>query len=287
MVICGGGAMTSVAGSRHHHDGTCRVREQIMTTRTTVPVGAPCWTDLWTSDVEGSRRFYGELFGWEAGEPSPEFGGYFMFNRAGVPVAGAMGDMPDNPAQNLWKIYLATDDIARTVKAAEAEGGQIVVPAMPVADLGIQAVLTDPTGAGVGVWQPATFPGFSVLDESGSPSWFELFATDYIRVVDFYRSVFRWETQVLSDTDDFRYTVLNPGDDGQLAGIMDARSFVPAGGSYWSVYWETEDVDATVAKLRSLGGGVTREATDTPYGRMATVTDPCGAGFKLRQAPTA
>jgi predicted enzyme related to lactoylglutathione lyase len=195
--------------------------------------------------------------------------------------------MPDNPAPNIWKIYLATDDITRAVKAVEAEGGQVVFPAMPVADLGVQAVLTDPTGAGLGAWQSGTFSGFSVLDEPGSPSWFELFTTDYAGAVEFYHSVFRWETEVVSDTDDFRYTVLSLGDGGQLAGIMDAKNFVPAGGSYWSVYWETEDVDATVAKLRSLGGGVTQEATDTPYGRMATVTDPCGAGFKLRQAPTA
>ena len=43
-----------------------------MTTREHAPVGAPCWADLWTSDVEGSRRFYSELFGWEAAEPSEE-----------------------------------------------------------------------------------------------------------------------------------------------------------------------------------------------------------------------
>ena len=57
-----------------------------MTTRDSAPIGAPCWADLWTSDVEGSRRFYSELFGWEANEPSPEFGGYFMFTRNGVPT---------------------------------------------------------------------------------------------------------------------------------------------------------------------------------------------------------
>jgi hypothetical protein len=62
-----------------------------MTTRDRAPIGSPCWVDLWTSDVEGSRTFNTELFGWEAQEPSPEFGGYFMFIRNGVPVAGAMG----------------------------------------------------------------------------------------------------------------------------------------------------------------------------------------------------
>ena len=47
-----------------------------MPTRDRAPLGAPCWADLWTSDVEGSRAFYSEVFGWEAQEPSPEFGGY-------------------------------------------------------------------------------------------------------------------------------------------------------------------------------------------------------------------
>ena len=52
-----------------------------MPTRDIAPIGSPCWVDLWTSDVEGSRRFYRDLFGWEAEEPSAEFGGYFMFTR--------------------------------------------------------------------------------------------------------------------------------------------------------------------------------------------------------------
>src|SRR3954467_6630594 len=131
-----------------------------MTTRDSAPLGAPCWADLWTSDVDGSRRFYSELFGWEAQEPSEEFGGYFMFTRGGQPVAGGMGDMPDMKANDTWKIYLATDDITKTVEAAEGTGAQVVAPVMPIADLGSQAVLVDPTGATVGAWQPDTFPGF-------------------------------------------------------------------------------------------------------------------------------
>ena len=258
-----------------------------MTTRTAAPAGAPCWADLWTSDVEGSRRFYGELLGWEALEANPDFGGYFMFARDGVPVAGAMGDMPDDPAQDLWKIYLATDDIAATVEAAGRAGAEIVVPATPVGDLGFQAVVTDPTGAGVGMWQAAAFAGFSTLDEPGAPSWFELFTTGYPRAVDFYRSVFGWDTEVVGDSDEFRYTVLHPAGSAPLAGIMDASAFLPAGGSSWSIYWETADVDAAVATVRSLGGTVTAEPADSPYGRMATVADPSGATFRLRQGPPA
>jgi hypothetical protein len=255
-----------------------------MTTRTSAPIGSPCWADLWTSDVEGSRKFYAELFGWEALEPSPEFGGYFMFTRDGAPVAGAMGDMAGMKADNSWKIYLATDDMSKTLEAAQAAGAQVVAPAMMVADLGTQAVLIDPTGAVLAAWQPGTFPGFSVLGEHGAPSWFELLTRDYATAVAFYRSAFRWETNTVSDADDFCYTVMrNPTGDGELAGIGDASAFLPAGvPSYWSVYWEVDDVDATVARAQALGGSVLAAAEDSPYGRLATVADPAGAQFKLR-----
>ena len=66
--------------------------------------------------------------------------------------------MADN---NTWKLYLGTDDIAKTLGAAEAKGAQVTSPPMAVADLGTQAVLIDPTGAQLGAWQPGAFPGFT------------------------------------------------------------------------------------------------------------------------------
>ncbi|HEX4244232.1 MAG TPA: VOC family protein [Acidimicrobiales bacterium] len=257
-----------------------------MTTRERAPIGSPCWADLWTSDVEGSRKFYGELLGWESEEPNPEFGGYFMFTRDGLPVAGGMGDMGDDmPANDTWKIYLATDDIDKTAAAAVAQGAEIIAPAMPVADLGIQLVLTDPTGAHLGAWQPLAFPGFTVLNEHGTESWCELFTRDHATAVAFYRSVFQWDTTTVGDSDEFRYTTMS-GPDGDLAGIMDATAWLPEGvPAHWSIYWEVDDIDATVATVKALGGSVVADPEDTPYGRLGTVTDPAGAQFKLRTTP--
>ena len=259
-----------------------------MTNRDVTPVGAPCWTDLWTSDVEGSRRFYCEMFGWEAQEPSPEFGGYFMFTRRGVPVAGGMGDMGDMAADNTWKIYLDTDDIKQVVREGEAAGAQFMVPPTPVADMCIQAVFMDSTGATLGAWQAGAFPGFQVLEEHGAPSWFELYARDYAAAVSFYQTVFRLEARSVADGDEFRYTTLRAeGSDVELAGIMDARTFLGEGvPSHWTTYWEVDDVDASVAKVRTLGGSVITDAADSPYGRIAAVADPIGALFRLRTGPS-
>ena len=119
------------------------------------PAGPTCGRRTWRA----RRKFYSDIFGWEAQEPSAEFGGYFMFTRNGVPVAGGMGDMGDLRANNTWKVYLTTDDLARTVKTAEAEGGQLVGPPMAVADLGTQAVLDDPTGAALAHGNRGHSPG--------------------------------------------------------------------------------------------------------------------------------
>jgi predicted enzyme related to lactoylglutathione lyase len=258
-----------------------------MTTRDTAPIGAPCWADLWTSDVEGSRSFYPALFGWEAQEPDAEHGGYFLFTREGVPVAGAMGPFGDQTPSNRWSVYLCTDDVAKVVEVAEAEGAQVISPAMSVDELGTQAIFLDPSGAHFGAWQPGTFQGFTVFDEPGAPSWFELSTRDHDRAIDFYTSVFRWDTHPMESDAEMTYTLVREqGGEEDLAGVMAAGAFLPEGvPSHWNIYWEVEDVDATIAKAIELGGSVIEEAWDTPHGRLAMVTDPTGAPIKLRSGP--
>jgi predicted enzyme related to lactoylglutathione lyase len=234
-----------------------------------------------TSDTERSREFYSRLFGWTAEEPAEEFGGYFNFTKDGVRVAGCMASQAGSDLPDAWSVYLATDDAAKAVDTATAHGGQVHVQAMAVGDFGTMAFLTDSGGAGVGVWQPGTHRGFGVLNEPGAPSWFELHTRDYQAAVDFYRTVFGWDTHVLSDTPEFRYTTLTQGE-SWLAGIMDATGLLPDGvPAHWSVYFGVDDTDAALAKIVELGGSGPRAAEDTPYGRLAEAADPTGARFKL------
>jgi predicted enzyme related to lactoylglutathione lyase len=152
---------------------------------------------------------------------------------------------------------------------------------MDVGELGTMALLADVGGAAIGTWQPREFQGFGLFGEPGTPSWFELHTRDYKAAVDFYRTVFRWDTNVVGDTPEFRYTTLKIGDD-IFAGIMDASAFLPKGvPSHWSVYFGVADADAALAKVVALGGSIVAAAEDTPYGRLATAADATGAVFKL------
>lgn len=252
-----------------------------MPTRDTAVIGAPCWVDLMTSDTERSRAFYCQLFGWTAEEPAEQFGGYVNFTKDGVRVAGCMASQPGSEMPDVWSVYLATDDARKTLDAAVANEGQVHVHAMDVGDLGTMALISDPGGAGIGVWQPGLHQGFGVHGEAGAPSWFELHTRDYPAAVAFYRNVFGWDTHVVSDTPEFRYTTLRHGEDW-LAGIMDAAGFLPDSvPAHWSVYFGVDDTDAALAEIVDLGGSILVAAQDTPYGRLATAADPTGAQFKL------
>ncbi len=243
--------------------------------------GAPCWIDLTTSDPERSREFYARLFGWTPGEPNEEFGGYFEFFRDGAPVAGGMQNRPEFGAPDQWAVYLSVADARKTMEAALAKGARQEVEPMEVGDLGTMAVITDPGGATIGMWQAGTFDGFAVTGAAGAPSWFELLTGDYATAVEFYRDVFGWDAHVASDTPEFRYTTLGK-DHAARAGIMDATAILgPDEPGGWSVYFGVDDADAALARVRELGGTVVRPAEDTPHGRLATAVDPTGVRFKI------
>src|SRR4051795_12285160 len=250
-----------------------------MPKRDSAPIGAPCWVDLFTSDPDRARAFYSEIFGWTSESAGAEYGGYFNFAKDGAPVAGGMKNDGQAGTPDGWTIYLASDDAERVTKEAVANGGEVIVPAMDVMELGTMAVVADPGHASIGAWKPGLHKGFGMFGEPGTPSWFELHTAAYDESVQFYKDVFEWNTRVEGDSSEFRYTTLVAGDE-QLAGIMDASAWLPKGApGQWSVYFGVSDADATLAAITTLGGAVVSVAEDTPYGRLAQAVDPTGALF--------
>lgn len=255
-----------------------------MPTRHGAPVGAPTWIDLATSDLERAKQFYGTVFGWTFEAAGPEYGGYVNAFSDGRPVAGLMANDPQWNSPDGWTTYLHTADIRATLAAAVAAGAVTCVDPvepMEVKDKGWMAMLTDPTGAFFGLWQPIEHNGFEVFGEAGAPVYHQLTTNDYAKELDFYRQVFGWQIDTVSDSDEFRYSTANFG--GQaLLGIMDGANDLPDGApSNWYFFLGSDDVDKTVALVKENGGSVIRDAEDTPYGRLAAVADPTGAGFNL------
>jgi predicted enzyme related to lactoylglutathione lyase len=124
-----------------------------MSERTSYEPETPSWVDLSTPDLDGAKRFYGELFGWEAEDAGPveETGGYGMFRLRGKLVAG-VGPLMDPNQPPVWSTYVSTDDADAAVARARDAGGQVHVEPMDVMDAGRMAFVGHPAGGCVGLW---------------------------------------------------------------------------------------------------------------------------------------
>lgn len=117
------------------------------------------WTELMTRDVDAAKAYYTETCGWQwQTMPMEEGAEYHVAMRGDQMVAGAM-DMTAMPGLEEtpphWFTYLAVDDVdAATARTAEL-GGQIIRPCFDVAGVGRIAIVTDPSGAAIGLMTPS------------------------------------------------------------------------------------------------------------------------------------
>jgi uncharacterized protein len=243
--------------------------------------GTPSWVDLATTDVDGARRFYGELLGWEAQEAGPAelTGGYAFFMLGGRRVAG-VGPLQGEPGRPpAWSVYVSTDDVDALAQRARAAGAEVLVEPMDVMAAGRMAVLGHPAAGTIGAWQPGEHRGAEVVNDPGSFNWCELHTRDPAAAKPALSAIFGWEARD-EDFGGMTYTALLLGGSG-VAGMVqlppDAPAPVP---SYWVTYFAVDDCDASVARVRELGGNVLLEPVDAEgVGRFAMVGDPQGAMF--------
>ena len=70
---------------------------------------------------------------------------------------GTGGGMMKNPVPGLpshWLAYVLVEDINASTKKAKSLGAKVVKEVTEVSGYGWLSVITDPTGAALGLWQP-------------------------------------------------------------------------------------------------------------------------------------
>ena len=110
--------------------------------------------ELPADDPERAMRFYGAVAGWEFGEMEG-MTGYHLF-RSGESSGGAIGLRGQTIAASL-RIYITVDSLEEATAAAEANGGSVVEAPTEIGQgMGRFAVVRDPEGTEIGLWQVAS-----------------------------------------------------------------------------------------------------------------------------------
>lgn len=248
--------------------------------------GTFCWAELVTSNTDGAKRFYTELMGWEThDDPLPGGGVYTMIQLAGGNV-GAMyqlsEEMKTQGVPPNWLSYVTVEDAYATTAKAKEHGGQAAKEAFDVMDIGSMAVLEDPAGGVLAIWQPKKHTGTDHTDKKpGSVCWTELASRDAAAAGKFYAEIFGWDPTEQEMEGLGKYTVFMKGE-AQAGGMLQMTEEWGDTPSHWMVYFAVEDCDASANRVEELGGSVCVPPTDIPtVGRFAVVNDPQGAVFSI------
>ena len=255
-----------------------------MTAVETYAPGRFCWVDLGTTDGPGAKRFYMGLFGWTAEDkPMGDGQSYTMFQLDGKSVAALYQQDPQQQAMGIppsWLSYISVESADQAAERTKSLGGTVLMEPFDVLDVGRMAMIQDPTGGVVALWEARRHIGAGVIEEPNTLAWNELATTDTARAGEFYGGLLGWaaERQQYGPVD---YTIFKQGEhmSGGMIALPPESGPVPP---HWLVYFSVADCDAAAATAAHLGGTVLLAPTDVPsVGRFATIRDPQGAPFAV------
>lgn len=257
--------------------------------RTSYEPGIFCWVDLATTDPEGAKAFYGELFGWEAEDmPVDEETTYAMMRLGGDDICGLYELPADQREQGVppyWHTLVNVESADATAETARKAGGEILAEPFDVLDAGRMAVIQDPAGAVFSVWQPRAHIGASRVNDVGCMGWNELNTREPEKASEFYSALFGWEMETMQEDGKLAY-VLIKNNGWMNGGVMPATEQHGDAPSFWLPYFTVSSCDEAVGKIRELGGAVFMEPFEPGEGRISVVSDPRGAVFAIFEGET-
>jgi uncharacterized protein len=254
-----------------------------MGTRTSYAPGLFCWVDLQTTDVDGARAFYGDLFGWETSDSDP-------FARVGGESVTAI--LPFPPGSDIpphFNHYVSVSDADAVIARVPELGGTVIEQPFAVGPAGRLALFTDPTGAPLCLWEPGEHIGAGRVNEPGCLTWNELNTRDADRAQRFYAELFGWtfdEPIDIGHGGDYRN--LRNGERMNGAIRNQTTDEIDAGiEPHWLAYFVVGDAKAAAARASELGGRVQMPVLELPAGtRIAVLADPQDALFAVFEGET-
>jgi len=256
--------------------------------------GKIIWRDLLTHDLEGSKEFYGSLFGWEFESIGNESGfgsdsAYTLIRHNGNLIGGMIDTVALNGKDDIsqWVVVMSVGDVDKAAAEFAAGGGEVITPPTDLKRRGRLAVVRDAEGALLGLLQ--TRDGDPVDDEPVIDGflWDELWTSDIDSATAFYTGVTSLQVDERNiereQGENVSYRLLKSAETPRV-GIM--PNPLEELGPVWVSYLRVESPADIAAKVDALGGRVIVEAQARAIGgEVAFVAGPSGAGIALQTWP--
>ncbi len=111
------------------------------------------WFELWITDVDEAKTFYGKLFGWTFTPLTEYHPDYWLIDAGeGRGTVGALWPTDAAPSDSGAVVYFAVADLRETIGAAERLGGSLVREPTDIGDGTSFAWIRDPGGNLLGLW---------------------------------------------------------------------------------------------------------------------------------------
>jgi predicted enzyme related to lactoylglutathione lyase len=249
------------------------------------PAGNFVWLELATSDQSAAKNFYSSLFGWETKDsPMGPDAVYTMFRLNDRDVAGGFQlSAEERRIPPHWQLYVAVENADASASRAAELGAKLVHAGMDIPNVGRMAVLQDPTGAMLSVFQPGQHRGMGIVGEAGAFCWADLLTRDRTAATHFYGSLFVWEFTLGKDKDPSGYLHIRNGEP-YIGGIPGPGTLPPHTPPHWLAYIQVLDCASVTARAESLSAKIlVPPSTVENQLHFSVLADPQGAAFALFQ----
>jgi predicted enzyme related to lactoylglutathione lyase len=109
--------------------------------------------ELNTIDVDKAKTFYSQLFDWKLTDMDMGPSGTYTMIDVGDGTGGGLLRNPEPGMPSFWLAYVLVDDIRSATRKAKDLGATIFQDSIEVPNMGWLSIITDPTGATLGLWQ--------------------------------------------------------------------------------------------------------------------------------------
>lgn len=120
--------------------------------------GTVWWSELMTRDIPGALEYYEAICGWRIEPMQMPEGAYYLCSQGDKPMAGIMDMSGMSHLDGVpphWFTYVAVEDLDVALEQTHAHGGVVQRDPWEVPGIGRISIVTDTTGAAVGLIEPA------------------------------------------------------------------------------------------------------------------------------------